>query len=534
MAKENQKKNRRVKFTPPRARVGRYLFVVDTMGEVVSGLSFDTGNGYYYFASWKRENDVKLGKKTRKDYEFGTDYDQAIFEYSQWKSEREGGERIQIDNIEESHVEVLEKKIRKITNEQVDMLKREAKDFGFDTSDITDEIDVTGSATPIFWDEIDKKVETQTKKILTIAEQYFWEKARQLAFTDIITFSDKIGIPEFRSFKNIKIERKVHMNDVLEFYLNVQKPSPHEIAVVKTAWREFVEITGIVYFNDIVQKTIDDYVAIMFDRKEGMESKSGNYKDTWLHNRFDRVKRVIKKNKEKNRALTQTADEVYIYCRDMIHATGEKEEKIRATKEQIHTIYKKADDRTKLWILLSLNCAYHAIDLADLKKNSLREFTHNGRKYHYIYFPRRKTRRQHKRINILWQETYDMLTDYIKLDRKNKTNFVFINHYGKPYATSQRIRKPLDDIVKELNNDNLMPPASDGSIIVSFKRLRRSAATALSHHERIPVELGNLTLGEKLSNNSKSFYSYVESKPSMCIKVAEIIRKEYDIDNLLK
>ena len=144
MAKENQKKNRRVKFTPPRARVGRYLFVVDTMGEVVSGLSFDTGNGYYYFASWKRENDVKLGKKTRKDYEFGTDYDQAIFEYSQWKSEREGGERIQIDNIEESHVEVLEKKIRKITNEQVDMLKREAKDFGFDTSDITDEIDING------------------------------------------------------------------------------------------------------------------------------------------------------------------------------------------------------------------------------------------------------------------------------------------------------------------------------------------------------------------------------------------------------
>ena len=72
--------------TPPRKKVGRNWFVTDREEMIVEGLSFDTGNGYYFYSGWRTEAEVKQNKKTRKDYQFGRDYDEAIFLFRQWRA----------------------------------------------------------------------------------------------------------------------------------------------------------------------------------------------------------------------------------------------------------------------------------------------------------------------------------------------------------------------------------------------------------------------------------------------------------------
>jgi len=61
---------------PPRKKVGRNWYVCDIEDKIVEGLSFDTGNGYYFYSGWRKEAAVKQKKKTRKDYQFGRDYDE--------------------------------------------------------------------------------------------------------------------------------------------------------------------------------------------------------------------------------------------------------------------------------------------------------------------------------------------------------------------------------------------------------------------------------------------------------------------------
>lgn len=57
---------------------------MDGEGKIVEGLSFDTGNGYYFYSGWRKEAEVKQKKKTRKDYQFGRDYDEAVYAFKQW------------------------------------------------------------------------------------------------------------------------------------------------------------------------------------------------------------------------------------------------------------------------------------------------------------------------------------------------------------------------------------------------------------------------------------------------------------------
>ena len=77
----------RSKGEPKRVKVGRIKYVCDHSGKPLVGLSWDRGNGQFYFTEWKSERDVVAGRKTRKDYSFGSNYDEAVFKFKQWRQE---------------------------------------------------------------------------------------------------------------------------------------------------------------------------------------------------------------------------------------------------------------------------------------------------------------------------------------------------------------------------------------------------------------------------------------------------------------
>ena len=80
-----KKKNKRKYPEPKRIKIGRNKFVADVDQKTpLVGLSWDAGNGQYYYTFFKSEKDVQAKKKTRKDYSFGVDYNDATFEYKQW------------------------------------------------------------------------------------------------------------------------------------------------------------------------------------------------------------------------------------------------------------------------------------------------------------------------------------------------------------------------------------------------------------------------------------------------------------------
>ena len=75
MAKKKSKSKHK---EPPRAKVGRYWYVKGYDDKPIIGLSWDSGNGYYFPMHFKQAEEYK---KTNKRTHFGKDYDIAIGEF---------------------------------------------------------------------------------------------------------------------------------------------------------------------------------------------------------------------------------------------------------------------------------------------------------------------------------------------------------------------------------------------------------------------------------------------------------------------
>jgi hypothetical protein len=98
------KKNKGKYPTPKRIKSGRNLFVLDYDGKPLVGLSWDSGNGQYFYTFWKSEKDIQTGRKTRKDYSFGVHYGDAVFKFRQWVRDTQKLSLIIPDDIQTEQV----------------------------------------------------------------------------------------------------------------------------------------------------------------------------------------------------------------------------------------------------------------------------------------------------------------------------------------------------------------------------------------------------------------------------------------------
>lgn len=151
-------------------------------------------------------------------------------------------------------------------------------------------------------------------------------------------------------------------------------------------------------------------------------------------------------------------------------------------REEIHRFVEAANDRTRLYALLALNCGFYSSDIATLSAHEV-DFV-EGR----ITRRRHKTE-DHETVPIiswkLWPETLRLLTKErnpeISLNKKSKSDLlVLLNDEGRPLRTSEltdKFRK-TDNIRNAINR-----VCYKLKVRKTAKQLRKTSASTLETHE---------------------------------------------------
>jgi integrase len=154
------------------------------------------------------------------------------------------------------------------------------------------------------------------------------------------------------------------------------------------------------------------------------------------------------------------------------------------SKEEIQVMLKAADERTKLYLLLSLNCGFYAVDIGTLRQDEVD--WDNGR----IRRQRTKTRDRSKKVPevdyLLWRQTFALLKQY-RNPGLHHPELALVNEEGNPLWWEKENKEGKvcrNNTVKccyfRLQNDDLKLPPEKRK---SWKILRKTAASMLEDHE---------------------------------------------------
>ena len=182
--------------------------------------------------------------------------------------------------------------------------------------------------------------------------------------------------------------------------------------------------------------------------------------------------------------------------------------------QEITTLLTAATDRTRLYILLCLNCGYTGQDIADLKPSEVDWKT--GR----IIRKRSKTMRE-KSVPIvdykLWGETFRLL----KKHGNRQGERVFLNNNGQPLR-----RWEENDNGKVRNQDNVSE-AWARLTDKPLKLLRKTAASLLATHPTYG-QFAFLFLGHSPKTTAEKHY--VQVPQQLFDEAMEWLGKELDIE----
>jgi integrase len=169
----------------------------------------------------------------------------------------------------------------------------------------------------------------------------------------------------------------------------------------------------------------------------------------------------------------------------------------RFEKEEIDEMFKRASERTRLYVLLTLNCGMQQQDIANLQHSEVD--WNQGR----ITRKRGKTKRFENVPTVcylLWSETFELL----KSHRSDDADFVLLNENGRPlraeavdngaYSKIDNIRSAFSRLTKKLK------------IKKPFKLLRKTSATVLSEHKHYKAYVQHF-LGQAPSTVAERHYA---------------------------
>ena len=171
---------------------------------------------------------------------------------------------------------------------------------------------------------------------------------------------------------------------------------------MKTLWeRYFIYLSGRVASGEISPATAKDYIGVA---------------RSFVRSRYER--RLI----DLPRNLTSKQLAIAVPIKDPVTFTVEEAKAYLAA----------ATDRTRLYLLMMLNCGMYPQDISSLTQDEVDwERGHINRK-------RTKTRNRSEKVPrvdyLLWRETFALLKRY----RSNHPTLVLLNENGKPLFTEQR------------------------------------------------------------------------------------------------
>lgn len=476
---------------PKRIKVGKNKFVTDFDNKTpLSGLSWDNCNGQYYYTFYKSDKDYISGKKTRKDFSFGSDYQEAVFRFKKFT---DGRSSFILTVPAEIEVEQVVTKL--LSTSQQDNLKDIANDLGV--------VDYIPPQSLIFQSEnmsiadnvsIKNHIKTDKQYALSLLKQLLNDDELRIEAIRLLSLSHLLP----QKYDTLPIK------DVLLFYKDNPCDS-QEKDKVEYAIKLFLSVTKKVNVNDLTEDDIADYYDYVVGSdyspayKKGLLTKIKTCFSYYLTGRKNRDKELVQDvhNKMLNIIKTSAAkpDE------------SPKSISIELAKSILSLAI--ADEEIYLMCLLMLNCGYYPVDIAQLRKDMIR--VDNG--INYIIHRRSKTKGMYVRLNCLWAETYTLLQSQIA---KTKGDYVFKSKTGDCYS-EETISKKLNKLMKGLKHKT--------GEKVTAKHFRDTVASSLAF-DVTNVNIIKITLGHATGNRDE-FWKYVEAHPKAQQEAADILYQKF-------
>lgn len=481
---------------PKRTKIGKNLFVCGFDNHPIKGLSWDKGNGTYYYTFFASEKDFKMGIKTRKDYSFGSEYQSAVFNYKSWAKDNS---IITLD-IPDNEAELRQPVVKTLTPKQQQELQQIYKDLGSDKialSEIT--FDVDGAEEEVFT----KKQGYAFKNKLTTNKKY------ALHFLKQLLQDEEIKIEVIRLLKLNDLLPKEHkllpIKEVLSLYIDTNNCTDKEKRQIKRTIDAFTSITKKKTINTITE---DD---IKLFKKSIISSKLSS---THINGMFGRLKTVLNfynKNKDGN-GEKELVKKVLDYCSILTKVEDIIEDPPKSLDAKtVKNILTASKDNKELFLmfLLMLNTGYTPVDLRTLTKDRIKakdDLT-------YILFSRTKTKKMYKRVNCLWDITANLLKE--QCSQNPNTNFVFITQIGSPYAEST-LSKKFYNFFKSINRADINP-----------KHFKDTVVSSLAFNV-VNINVLKVTIGHSLGKkSSEEFWKYIDRLPEQQKPAIDILYKKF-------
>ena len=257
-----------------------------------------------------------------------------------------------------------------------------------------------------------------------------------------------------------------------EFNINVTKEAKKEINKVKATWARFVKVVKVRTILEIDQSMLTDFRNNLIT--EYLKKK---WSTTWLSGHYERFRRVLNSGID---ILPNPEDIIEVRRLSLLVMKIPKSEvknpPYRIKKEELYKVLSVSTLEEKAMWLLSLNCAYYGVDVANVPLSAIDWDAKT------IVFRRSKTGVH--RAAMLWEETINAMQNYLESSDKsvNRKTF-FVSRTGAPYA-SDRIRKRFDKVRKAAGLNHITHSHfrdSFNSVAMIAKGIQNSLDAVMGH-----------------------------------------------------
>jgi integrase len=258
----------------------------------------------------------------------------------------------------------------------------------------------------------------------------FWEISEKVIKANLPYASKRLNIPELGYLHKVKPPAKsITLDEIWNIYVkNYEGRSNRNLNYnIKPHWNEFKKCVGKSSVRDIEFEDITKYNDKVRQDKDRPSVKN-QYR--YVKNRFDAVKGVIKKAKDKI-VFKDDCNELLKHMEQYTYVKKEQEE-IMLLQRQNHVLTAKElskllkasenDLLVRCSILLGLNCCIRWSDFAKLTKSML-----DFRKKEYRSWRGKNAQSQ---ASKLWDETIEALQEYMKENPTDCDN-VFLTSHNK-------------------------------------------------------------------------------------------------------
>jgi integrase len=322
-------------------------------------------------------------------------------------------------------------------------------------------------------------------------EQWVW--LREQLLTRRTWVAQMVGVEQIGWLTDLKRPTpSPTLDEVGKLYLDNAKISDNWRAKCKAFWAEFTKAVEVPKLRDIEQEHIIDYADMMHEAAQT---------PTYVRQRFGAVKAIINYPTKRGK-WAEDAKRVLTYCSVLVPPKKSATDPNPISSEDFHKLYTKADIQMKAALMLGLNAAMYAGEVAALNWSDL------DLSKGVLCTERSKTRIT--RVAMLWPQTIAVLQ---KLPRKAQPLFVTEAGTQADYLCIYRMFKTTRNAA-ELD-------------IVQFSQIRDGAYTAA-------VEAGtDLNICRLLAGHAIGISDhYVKRRPTMVASACDAVGAAYKIDQL--